>query len=402
MKLLLLDPGLRNRVGHNAALLAEFELETRALADVQLTAAGSAALTPADFAGVGCVPRRLFRLDGYWRPSKEEVLDSARLNTLIEMIVGDLMQLPLEEFGGIVMPTVYPLHAIALARVALRLAHAQLMLGLLMPVSFWFPDSEACAIVGAQLGQAIVEIQNSCAVMVYSETGRYDFGGTHAELATLLPPLAQPTAALVAQLGAAAPRRTGERCVFGFFGQPFTSKGLQIVAAAASQVDPAHAVVRFCLPPGNDAMCRGLAALSPSIEATSRAMENAEYLRQMASVDVVLAWYDPEHYGDKMSGIVPEAVSLGKPLAVTDGCRALVGFLDRYAPGAFVTGGYRPEDLLQLLALPASIWHAVGAKARASAGVVRGLKDMRRYLSAGGMGGAYDLRAEEASTDLVA
>jgi hypothetical protein len=388
MKLLLIDPGLRTRVGHNAAMLAEFDLEVRSLPRVRLTAAGSAGLQQAEFKGFGCTPRPLFRIDGYWHPNAQDVLDPARLNGLIDAIVADLSLLPLEEIDGLLMPTAYPLHLIALARIAPRLARAKLMLGLLMPVSFWIDDDAGCAVVGEQLGQAIMALQNTCELIAYSETGRYEFGGTQAEMATLIPPLSGTTAVLIGQL-AASPPASGPRRVFGFFGQPFTSKGLQVAAAAARDVDPAQVIVRFCLPPGNDPLCRQLAALSPAIEATSREMSNAEYLRQMVNTDVVLAWYDPKHYGDKMSGIVPEAISLGKPLAVSDGCRSLIGFLDRYAPGAFITGDYRADELALLMALPAATWQAVGAKARASSTVVRALKDMRRYLSAGGLGAAY-------------
>jgi hypothetical protein len=388
MKLLLIDPGLRTRVGHNTAMLAEFDLEMRSLPRVRLAAAGSAALQKTEFKGFGCTPRPLFRIDGYWRPEPEAVLDPARLNGIVETIVADLLQLPLDEVDGLLMPTVYPLHMIALGRVAPRLANVKLMLGLLMPVSFWIPEPAACAVVGEQVGQAIMTLQRSCEMIVYSETGHYDFGGALAEMATMIPPLAAPTAALVDQLAArAAPAR--DRLVFGFFGQPYTSKGLQLVAAAARRIDPAKVVVRFCLPPGNKPLCQELLALSPAVEATSVDTSNAEYLQQMVDADVVLTWYDPEHYGDKMSGIVPEAISLGKPLAVSDGCRSLVAFLDRYAPGSFIAGDYSADELAALMSLPASTWQSAGAKARASSAVVRAMKDMRRYLSAGGLGGAY-------------
>lgn len=401
MRLLLIDPGLRTGAGHNAAMLAEFDLELRSLPGLRFSAAGSMQLEQPAFKGMGCSPRPLFRIDGYWRPTALDILDPVRRNDLVQTTVADLSQLPLEEVDGLLLPTVYPLHLIALARLSSRLAHAKLMLGLLMPPSFWVADDAARASLGSLLGEAIATLQQVCEILVYSETGHYDFGAVRAETATLLPPLAGKTAAVVEQL-AARPPRCDDRVVFGFFGQPFTSKGLTLVAEAARYVDPDRVTVRFCLPPGHEALCRQLAALSPAIEATSRQMSNTEYLRQMAEVDVVLAWYDPEHYGDKMSGIVPEAICLGKPLAVSDGCRALVSFLDRYAPGAFATGSYRAADLAALMSVTAATWQTVGAKARVSSAVVRLLKDMRRYFGAGGLGAVYRQGSGERRAELLA
>ena len=387
MKILLLDPGLRTRAGHNAALLAEFDLELRSLPRVRLSAAGSAALQAAEFKGLGCAPRPLFRIDGYWRPTPQDVLEPARLSGLVDSIVADVERLPLEDFDGLLMPTVYPLHLIALARVAPRLARTRLMLGFLMPVSFWMPDTEACAVLGSQVGEATMTLQQHCELIAYSETGAYEFGGMRADMATLLPPLAAPTARLVESL-ATAPA-IGERVVFGFFGQPFTSKGLDVVANASRALDPSRVSVRFRLPPGHEALCQQLRSLAACVDATSTDMSNDAYLRQMAEVDVVLACYDPAHYGDKMSGVVPEAVSLGKPLVVSEACRSLIGFLDRYAPGAFIAGAYQPGALAELLALPAELWRVVATKAHASSPVVRSLKGMRRYLAAGGLDALY-------------
>jgi hypothetical protein len=143
--------------------------------------------------------------------------------------------------------------------------------------------------------------------------------------------------------------------------------------------------------------------MAASIDATSHDMSNDAYLRQMAEVDVVLACYDPEHYGDKMSGVVPEAVSLGKPLLVSEACRSLAGFLDRYAPGAFIAGAYRADALADLMALPADLWRVVATKAHASSPVVRSLKGMRRYLAAGGLDAIYgDARAERMEVSAAA
>jgi len=136
-------------------------------------------------------------------------------------------------------------------------------------------------------------------------------------------------------------------------------------------------------------MCDQLNALSPALEATSAEMSNAQYFEAMADVDAVLAFYDPAEYGTKMSGIVPEAICLGKPVVISDGCDGLCRFLDRYAPGSFATGTYGPGDLAAILRLPAPLWSSLGAKARASSDVVRMMKSMRRYLTLGGMSALY-------------
>ena len=97
------------------------------------------------------------------------------------------------------------------------------------------------------------------------------------------------------------------------------------------------------------------------------------------------ALYDPLHYGDKMSGIVPEALSLGKPVLVAEGCVAIQEFLERHAPGAFIAAGYDLASVQAVLALEPGHWRPARRCARSHAPLVQQLKGMDRYLAVCGI-----------------
>jgi hypothetical protein len=176
----------------------------------------------------------------------------------------------------------------------------------------------------------------------------------------------------------------------GYFGAPFTSKGFSLLTSAIEQGLPRGVRVVVRLPPGHEKICAALQARSPQVDATSRTSSNAEFLQDMAAVDVVWTLYDPHHYADKMSGIVPEAICLGKPLLVGQGCNALIEFLDHHAPGSFVCAGYDAASVRGAFSLPAPAWRELARCAAASAPVMRSIKSAARYLTIAGAGALYD------------
>jgi hypothetical protein len=340
MKVLLLDPGLTGRNGHNAALAEELDRELDGRATLRIGA--DRKLRPDDYRDLKAEVVGAFRLGGYAQYAARQLVDTRLMAGVRRAIDEDLAALEPEQCDLILMPTVYPLHLEALARRADRLGRQRLTCGLLMPPEYWAADVPAAPLLEQVMLASIQHLHAGSDAMFYSETGAYHCGAQRISTPLLLPPVSAQTGSLLARLerGAARAADAGEPIRFGFFGSPFPAKGFDHLRTLAQEGIPAGARLVIRLPAGHDALCSRLNDLSPQVDATSRAMSNADYLQEMAQVDVVLTAYDPRHYALKMSGIVPEAVCLGRAVLVADGCTALVDFLDRHAPGCFATTPY--------------------------------------------------------------
>ena len=385
MNLLILDPALGPRLGHNAAIVEEFAIEFSGWTGFQWRAAGAATLRSADFPNAGSCVQPAFQLPGY-TPIEAVILDDARLDSIVASIVADLRRIPANCADVILMHTVYPLHLLALASMAGELAGRRVVCGMIIPPSLWTGDARTAARLSELMGAALGTLAARTRLLVYSETGTYRFGERTAEVATLLPPVSARRGEQMARLarrpcaGAdSGPAR------FGFFGLPFPSKGVPVIAQAARRIAPQQAQVRFRVPPAYAQVCAQLDALGGAVQARCEDLDNDRYLEEMGAVDAVLVYYDPKDYANKMSGIVTEAICIGKPLVVAAGCSALITFLERYAPGSYVVGGYNPEDLAAIFALDRAHWRRLQAAAAASSGVMRELKSMSRYLAIAGV-----------------
>ncbi|MDE2080258.1 MAG: hypothetical protein KGI90_02815 [Burkholderiales bacterium] len=393
MKIAYIDPGLSRRSGHNAAMLAEFDEALVGERGHALTVFGSARLDPREFADLRAELRPACRLDGYARPAAADLADPARLDRLLQTVAEDLPPAQLAGFDAWLMPTVYPLHLLALARSAehQRVPPAlRSVLGMLLPCAFWADDAASQQRVGEAFAAGVQGLAATTQAFAYSETGHFHFGAQRVALATLLPPLATANAGRLAGLAAASAARDDRGPpTLGFFGTPFGSKGIQLLQQAAQALAAAGRTpacrLRIRLPQGYAGLCQHLQQIAPWIDAQSRGTSNAEYLAEMADVDAVWALYDPLHYGDKMSGIVPEALSLGKPVLVAEGCVAIQEFLERHAPGAFVAAGYDLASVLAVLALAPADWQPARRCARSHAPLVQQLKGMDRYLAVCGI-----------------
>ena len=387
MKILYLDPGLSVRQGHNAAMLVEFEEALVRERGHHLRVASSLALDPKTFADLGCVIDPVFGTDGYSRLPPMKAWQRSMIEPLLQQIVGELLRAGLLEADAILFPTMYPLHLAALAQVAERLRGRPLAVGFLMPLPFWCQDSQAVHFLGPVVHDAISTLAACASLRVYSETGSYALGDQVTHMATLIPPWASSRQALVQGLASSSFPDSGAYTV-GFFGSPFSSKGVQLLSdvmthIVAEQLFHGPKIV-MRLPEGHEQLCSQLKD-KLGIEASSAVLSNDAYLTEMSRVDVVWGLYDPTHYGDKMSGILPEAIALGKPVLVAEGCSAMLDFLERYAPGSFVSTGYDVSSLKEALLLNAVQWRPAWKCARQHAPVMRGLKSMDRFLAACGL-----------------
>jgi len=383
--LLILDPGLSAYSGHNGAMVEEFASEFADWKGFQWAVAGAATLRPQEFAHVRAHVQPVFQVGGYLRLSDADVLHDERLNGLLAAIVRDLNGTTLAQADMVLMPTAYPLHLISLASMADQIPARRAACGLLMPSSFWTESTQAADRLGELMGAALLRLAARTQLFTYSETGTYRFGESCVEVATMLPPL---SSARIEQLAAVVRRGdcgVTRKLRFGFFGSPFTTKGFAVVVEAARHASPEKTLVRFCLPAGHDELCHRLNSLGGAIEARCVGTGNTQYFKEMADVDAVLAYYDPTAYSHKMSGVVTEAICLGKPLIVSKGCTAITTFLERYAPGAYAVGDYKCADLAAIFGLNWTQWQQLQSCALASSAMMREMKRMSRYLSITGV-----------------
>jgi hypothetical protein len=138
--------------------------------------------------------------------------------------------------------------------------------------------------------------------------------------------------------------------------------------------------IEFFLPSGAEWVRDDLKTLAPLVAASSRSRDYGRYLDDMLSVDVVMCFYDPEAYGEQMSGIATEAALLGKATLVTRGT-ALQRFFDRYSPGSYCAVDFTTGDLLAALTRPAALWRETQARARASMSALRELRRAERFFN---------------------
>ena len=390
MNIVYFDPGLAGRTGHNGAMLYEFDqaLVVERGHHVQYLCHQNTRRD--DVPGIAGRLVPTININGYMRLDDTYVLNPAALNRLTQVLAEDYRHADLENADVILMPTVYPLHLSALVQHVKLKDHCRVVLGLLLPCSYWASSAACEQQLNVLVLDSIARLGTSTRLITYSETGTYDFGSGPVTMATLLPPVAAPQADLIQALAATPVARVDHAPpVLGFFGAPFTTKGFTVLLEALQAIVqnglPVHIQLRIHLPHGHAEACAGLNRLAPWIQAESVQTSNADYLRKMADVDIVWACYDPSEYGRKMSGIVPEAISLGKPLLLAEGCDAIQDFLERYAPGSYVTVPYAMADLITVFSMPADSWRHAIQCARTHQSLMQNLKSMTRYLTVVGL-----------------
>ncbi|RYF34771.1 MAG: hypothetical protein EOO26_03295 [Comamonadaceae bacterium] len=326
----------------------------------------------------------MFRLHGYARFLSDSDSHEALLQRLIALCVDDLLQLDLATYDLVLMPTAYPVHLAALAEHLKTLPLPRLRIGLLMPPAFWACDARAAQWLEASVQQSLDALRAMPGVALFGESGQYRAGSTVLALPTLLSPIADCTHDwIAAQVAQPSPENEtiGRPLVFGFFGDPSPRKGFELLIHCVRGGLPTGARLVVALPERHEGLSVSLDGCGPSVTAHALEAGNAPYLKAMQAVDVVLAFYDPAVYGTQMSGIVSEAIALGKPVLVAEGCDAILRFLEMHAPGAFMRLPADAGGLHRGLAAPWSAWQGHRRAARAAAAGVRELKRMRRWLA---------------------
>jgi len=392
MKIAILDPGLTSTSRHNVARFEEFcrEFSEPGYQCLYVVHQQSrlGALEPQS---ATLLP--LCSLNGYTSllqlPDEPDVVERVVAQTRDELSAVDF-----SDCDVIIMPTVYPLHLLALAQCLASCETKptlKLALGLRIPLSHWAEDADTQQHLGQALLAAISGLQARLSVCLYSETGRYRFGQTIAQTAVLLPPVTAATQAAIQSRWLPGVRQVSDRpLVLGYFGSPLVCKGLQPLLQAYQQAVQSGRMVntlKLCLPPGNDEVLNAFAAVGGPLQGSSQPLRNEDYLAQMAQVDVVILPYDPRQYDERMATVMIEALSLGKAVAFPEDCASLLRFADTQAPGSHVVFDYSVDSITQLLMLQRTSLAGVLEAARQNAAAILAQRAMGRYFAAIGVSG---------------
>ncbi|MEJ8825594.1 hypothetical protein WKW80_26805 [Variovorax humicola] len=382
MRILLIDPGLVPATGHNQAMLQELDAAIReGDGTATLVCACARQVDTRHFAHLACEVRPVFRFHGYARWRASDAAQFASPTFFEDVCIEDLSSLPLQDFDIVLMPTAYPFHLAALATCGERFPQLRIACGLLMPPRFWAADEASVAMLEAAMHRAVLLLGKRENTLLYSESGQCRIGSALVSTPCLLPPASRATLRQMQQLCRDVPSTFGGALRLGFLGQPEVRKGFAHVEALVQAGLPAGVSLTVRLPPGWEALCAKWTADAPAVDATSAPMDNRAFLDAMASVDVVLAFYSPGHHREQMSGIVAEAICLGKPLLIAIGCDALIDFLARQAPGSYLCQPYGLEGLVAALTASPGSWRSRALAARASAAAMQELKSADRYLA---------------------
>ena len=192
-------------------------------------------------------------------------------------------------------------------------------------VQFQFPLTFRLANDGATYQRAFNLARSSASVL--AATGRVRFAANSASLARQVSEqLDQRCAVLPLPIrwpDFNSPLSPDPGPVFGFFGGLRPEKGASIIKEAIPQFAACHPDSRFLVqaPPRkfNSSTVNNLERL-PQVELIRRDFEKkSDYFKQFTRVSCILLPYDPNEYADRTSGILIEALGLGRLIITTKG-----------------------------------------------------------------------------------
>ena len=286
-------------------------------------------------------------------------------------------QLRVPPSSRIIVPTAAPWHLEGIVKLLDKRNDIRLAVGLLLPLEFWTRDQILLRKVGERLNVSLLALKRLNA-FIYTESGEYHLLGRTVPFPVVLPPISKrtsDTAAAFREIRDSGPKRPIN---FGYFGLPKPSKGFDLLCDYLNNGSAKEGLkFDFFLPEQP-----WLKEFNPKINSARVRINNTtniEMLRDMASVDVVLCFYDPCVYGRQMSGIVFDALLLGKPLLLTKGT-SLERFVNDVAPGSAIAVDYSLAGLASALDLPAEAWVNATRYAQKAANIISELKSGQRYL----------------------
>jgi hypothetical protein len=280
----------------------------------------------------------------------------------------------------VLMHTASPWHLDAIAWKLKEQRNFSISIGSILPSKFWSKDPSILITLDGRLRESFAFLREAN-MLLYSETGEYNYYSSDSiNLPMLLQPASQEslTAAIRLRQKSVPPH---DRIKFGFFGQPKKSKGFRFATDLAINLPHTQthgSEIHFFLPPGYEESIKSLNR-PDKIIGTSEFRSNIKLLTDMASVDVILCFYDPAIYSNQMSGLVADAILLGKPVLVTAGTQ-LERFVNMVAPGAAIHAEYSFDGLKKAIEMSSILWQTAQQQALNSARVVSELKSGDRFF----------------------
>jgi hypothetical protein len=369
--LLILDPELNVTFqgGHNWSFFSELEQISRENG-FEVAFYGNK-WSPAVPAGINSILP--FFETGYY-------LHESQVRKCLEFtseIIACYEQLRVPPGSRILMHGAAPWHLEGIANLLEKRNDVRIAVGLLIPLKFWAKDEALLRAIDERLNTSLALLKRLNA-FIYTETGEYHLLGRSVHFPVLLPPISQRTRDVAARFRLSREITPNRPIRFGYFGLPKPCKGFNLLCNYLNNESPKDAMeVHFFLPeqPWLKEFDANINRARVHINKTT----NIEMLRDMASVDVVICFYDPCVYDQRMSGIVAEALLLGKPLLLTRGT-SLERFVNDVAPRSAIVVDYSLASLTSALDLPAEAWVSAGRHARKAVSIVSELKSGQRYL----------------------
>lgn len=140
--------------------------------------------------------------------------------------------------------------------------------------------------------------------------------------------------------------------VFGFFGGLRREKGAAIMAAAIPRFVAAHPDARFLVhvaAPGSDLEAVEVLNRLPQVELIRTVFtDKDEYFARFLEAGCILLPYEPAAYANRTSGILIEALGLGR-MIITTGGTWMEAELNERGKRAFVMPRFHPDDLVLCL-----------------------------------------------------
>jgi hypothetical protein len=313
-------------------------------------------------------------------PAGDERLESLLNDTTL--LDAEYATVPFHSGDCVLVTTASPWHLVALSKRLSEIPNLRIAIGMLLPPGCWTRNPRLQARVDSAIQASLAELMRH-QLFVYSETGVIKWPHRTVPTQVLLQPVSEFTLQHLTAPARNPPAPAGARCLrFGFFGQPRSEKGFDLLLDAlrtGAGVLREGREIRFYLPEIYGELAEQINQHVPGARAEARSTDNQAFLADMASVDVVLCFYDSMAYADQMSGIAAEAVLLGKPVLATRNT-ALEGFLTRHAPGASVAADFTAPALLDALNAEEPVWRQRTRAAQASSSIMRELKSARRFF----------------------
>jgi glycosyltransferase involved in cell wall biosynthesis len=173
------------------------------------------------------------------------------------------------------------------------------------------------------------------------------------------------------------------RLRIGFLGDGRPEKGLHhLVRAIIDQKDDPLPNVDFFIHISNQQgrIAYDLLKDVPNCTVVCKQFTGAEYWETARSCDVIVLPYDPKYYHIRGSGILFEAMGLGKPIVVTSG--SCLDWLAAKYNGAAVRCGFASESLLEAIRIIAGNFADFEEIAQISAAQVRAIHNPKSFFDA--------------------